>query len=85
MPLLLTVLSVLALWALLSVLIVGLGLIVKLLESVQGHLEKIATGVRAIETQTAPLEKGARELTAGFGDAEAGLRRVARRLGAGQG
>jgi uncharacterized protein YoxC len=55
MMLVLTILSVLALWSLLALLIVGLLLIRKTLESVRVTLERVAMGVRAIETETAPL------------------------------
>lgn len=55
MPLLLTILSVVAVWALLAVLIIGLLLILKPLVSIRTYLEKIAMGVRAIEKQTMPL------------------------------
>lgn len=55
MAFLLTVLSVLALWALLGVLVMGLLLILRPLQSVRGYLEKITMGVRAIEHQTHPL------------------------------
>jgi uncharacterized protein YoxC len=55
MALLLTVLSVLAVWGLLTVLIVALLLIRKTLEGVRRSLEQITMGVRAIEVQTAPL------------------------------
>jgi hypothetical protein len=60
MELLLTILSVLALWAFLLVLSVGLLLIIKSLESVRSTLTRIAMGVRAIEKQARPLgERGA--------------------------
>ena len=62
MPLLLTILSVLALWALLTLLVVGLLLILKPLEAIRGHLQKINAGVRAIEQETSPLEALAGEL-----------------------
>ena len=55
MPLLLTMLSVLALWAFLTALVVGLLLVFKPLESIRGHLERITAGVRAIERETAPI------------------------------
>lgn len=55
MVLLLTVLSVIAVWLLLLVLLVGLVLIIRRLEAVRGRLRQIAMGVRAIEHQTAPL------------------------------
>ena len=62
MPLLLTILSALALWALLTLLVVGLLLIFKPLEAIRGHLQKINAGVRAIEQETSPLEALTREL-----------------------
>ncbi len=68
MPLLLTILSVLAAWALLTVLIVGLQLILKPLQDIRGHLEKIVWGVRAIEHQMLPLGAHADTLTASLGE-----------------
>jgi hypothetical protein len=56
MTLLMTLLTVLGIWAFLVVLAVGLLLIEKVLESVRGYLEKIAMGVRAIEKETQPLD-----------------------------
>ncbi len=55
MTLLLTILSVLAVWAFLFILVIALLLIEKVLESVRAYLEKIAMGVRAIEQETSPL------------------------------
>jgi hypothetical protein len=55
MALLLTILSVLAVWGFLTVLIVALLLIRKTLEGARRSLEQITMGVRAIEVQTAPL------------------------------
>jgi len=55
MPVFVTILSVLAVWALLGVLVIGLLLVLKTLEGVRGSLEKIAMGVRAIEQETKPL------------------------------
>ena len=55
MPLLLTMLSVLALWAFLTALVVGLLLILKPLEAIRGSLQRITAGVRAIERETAPI------------------------------
>ena len=55
MPLLLTMLSVLALWAFLTALVVGLLLVLKPLESIRRNLGQITTGVRAIERETSPL------------------------------
>ncbi len=63
MPLLLTILSVLAAWALQAVLVVGLGLLLMPLQSIRRNLEKIVWGVRAIEQQTRPLEAHADALT----------------------
>ena len=55
MPLLLTILSVLALWAFLTTLVVGLLLVFKPLESIRGSLQRITAGVRAIERETSPI------------------------------
>ena len=55
MLLLLTILSVLALWAFLTALVVGLLLILKPLESIRGSLQRITAGVRAIERETSPI------------------------------
>lgn len=52
---LLTVLSVLAAWALLGVLLVGLFLMVKSLQSIRHWLEKTTMGLRAVEHQTRDL------------------------------
>lgn len=52
MPVLLTVLTVGAAVALLALLMIGLLLIYKPLESIREHLERITMGVRAIEWQT---------------------------------
>lgn len=68
MRVLLTVLSVLAGWALLAVLMVGLRSIMKQLESIRGYLEKIVWGVRAIEQQTVPLGAHADALTTLLGE-----------------
>lgn len=55
MVLLLTILSVLAVWALLGLLVLGLLVIFKVLDGVRRNMQQIAMGVRAIETETAPL------------------------------
>lgn len=68
MRVLLTILSVLAGWTLLGVLMVGLRLIMKQLESIRGHLEKIVWGVRAIEQQTSPLGTHADAFAASLGE-----------------
>lgn len=73
MLLLLTILSVLGLWALLAVLIVGLLLILKPLESVRTSLQRIAMGVRAIERETDPLGQSVETLAASLGQAAQGL------------
>src|SRR5919197_4224277 len=67
MELVLTILSVLALWAFLTLLVIGLLLILKTLESVRGYLQKIAMGVRAIEMETAPLASRAEAVDASLG------------------
>lgn len=61
MALLLTLLSVLAFWAFLTVLVIALLLIRKVLEAVRRSLEQVTMGVRAIEVQTAPLATRALE------------------------
>lgn len=63
MTLMLSILSVLAVWTFLLVLVIGLLLIWKALESVRGSLEKITMGVRAIEKETDPLSGHAGTLT----------------------
>ena len=64
MYLLLTMVSVLALWAFLTALVVGLLLVLKPLEAIRGNMQRIAAGVRAIEQQTAPLADLGRRLPA---------------------
>jgi uncharacterized protein YoxC len=66
--LVLTVLSVLALWAFLTVLVIALLLIRKVLEAVRRSLEQITMGVRAIEVQTAPLGTATLGASASLGD-----------------
>ena len=72
MTLLLTICSVLAVWALLTVLVVGLLLVLKTLESIRRSMEKIAMGVRAIEQETLPLSAHADALAATLAGAPAG-------------
>ena len=55
MQLLLTALSVLALWSLLTVLAFGLLRLRRALESVRQHLERTLVVVRTVEKQTEPL------------------------------
>jgi hypothetical protein len=71
--LLLTIVSVLALWALLGLLVLGLLLITKPLEGARENLRLIAAGVRAIEHQVAPLGQRAGELTESLLALRAGL------------
>jgi hypothetical protein len=73
MPLVLTILSVLAFWAFLTVLVIGLLLIHKALEAIRRNLERITMGVRAIEVQTAPLGGGALQTVAVLRDIVADL------------
>lgn len=80
MELLLTILSVLAAWTFLAVLVVGLFLIYKPLQSVRGYLEKIAMGVRAIEKQTSPLRGGPEELNTALRDTGKALAAAAGRF-----
>ena len=80
MPLLLTVLSVLAVWALLTLLVIGLLLILKPLEAIRGHLQKINAGVRAIEQETTPLEALTGELGPATRELHDALGGLARRL-----
>ena len=72
MPLLLTVLSVLALWSFLTVLVFGLLLMRNTLESVRQRLEQVVIVVRAVEMQTEPLGalavEFAQELTSTVGE-----------------
>ncbi len=55
MELWLTILTGLAVWALLLVLAISLLLIMRVLRSIRQHLEKITFGVRAIEKETEML------------------------------
>ncbi len=63
MSTLLTVLSLLAAWALLGVLLVGLLLVVKSLQSIRHWLEKTTMGLRAVEHQTRDLAARGEVLT----------------------
>lgn len=80
MPLLLTILSVIAVWAFLSVLACGLLLILKALQSVRGTLEKIALGVRAIEHQAAPLERLTEDVSTSLMESAAALHLAGERV-----
>ncbi|MDP9402596.1 MAG: hypothetical protein M3P85_04525 [Actinomycetota bacterium] len=63
MTTLLTVLSVLGAWALLGVLLVGLFLVVKSLQSIRHWFEKITVGLRTVEHQTKDLNQRGAVLT----------------------
>jgi hypothetical protein len=66
---LLTILSVLAAWALLGVLLVGLLLVVKSLQSIRHWFEKTTVGVRTVEHQTRDLARRGAVLTASLREA----------------
>jgi hypothetical protein len=57
MTLMLTTLSAIALWTFLTLLVVALLLVYKTLEAIRGMLTRIVYGVRAIERETAPLDR----------------------------
>ena len=76
MIIVLTILSVIALWTFLTVLVFGLLVIIKPLQGVRMAMEKIAMGVRAIEKQTEPLGGYAEDLAAGLTEAAAALRGI---------
>jgi hypothetical protein len=80
MTLLLTILSVLAFWAFLNVLMVGLYLIFKPLEGVRIYLEKITMGVRAIERQTRPLAAYSQDVGPEVEKTQAALQQAGREL-----
>ena len=80
MSLLLTILTALAVWALLGVLIMGLLMIMKVLEGVRNYLRKIATGVRAIEHETRPLGARMGALAASMNEVAAATDNAARRF-----
>jgi hypothetical protein len=82
MVLLLTMVSVLALWAFLTELVIGLLLVFKTLESIRGMLGRILAGVRAIERETAPVDRLAEDLPEAAGEMGSALRALAERGGA---
>ncbi len=55
MELLLAILTVLAGWAFLAVVAIGLLLLIKSLQSIRRYLEQIVVGLRAVEHHTASL------------------------------
>jgi hypothetical protein len=71
---LLTVLSVVAAWALIGVLLVALLLVFKELQSIRHWFEKITVGVRAVEHQTGALAERGEVLTASLREALDALR-----------
>jgi hypothetical protein len=71
---LLTVLSALAAWALIGVLLVALLLVFKELQSIRHWFEKITVGVRAVEHQTADLAERGEVLCASMREALEALR-----------
>lgn len=77
---LLTVLTVLAAWALLGVLFVGLLLGFKSLQSIRHWFEKITVGVRAVQHQTRDLPARGNRLTASLAEALEELEAAAQRL-----
>ena len=80
MPVLLTVLTIGAAVALLALLMFGLLLIFKPLESIREQLERITLGVRAIERQTENPARIARELDAALAELESALESAATRI-----
>lgn len=68
MTTLLTVLSVLGAWALLGVLLVGLFLTVKSLQSVRHWFEKITVALRTVEHQTKDLDAKGEVLATSLGE-----------------
>ena len=85
MVLLLTMVSVLALWAFLTELVVGLLLVFKTLESIRGMLGRIVAGVRAIERETAPVDRLAGDLPGAAGEMRTALKALAERASSGTG
>ena len=77
---LLTVLTVLAAWALLGVLFVGLLLVFKSLQSIRHWFEKITVGVRAVEHQTRDLPARGSRLTGSLAEALEELDHASNRL-----
>lgn len=82
MELVLTILSVLAVWTFLSLLVLGLLFVEKALESIRVSLEHVAMGVRAIERQTAPLGTGSDAVADRMGEAARALSSTAEAVAA---
>jgi uncharacterized protein YoxC len=77
---LLTTLSVLAAWALLGVLLVGLLLMIKSLQSIRAWLQKVTVGLRAVEHQTQRLGDRDAVLGSSMQETVAALDAASRRL-----
>ena len=77
---LLTVLAVLAAWALLGTLFVGLLLVFKSLQSIRHWFEKITVGVRAVEHQTRDLPARGNRLTGSLAEVLQELDQASQRL-----
>ena len=77
---LLTVLTVLAAWALLGVLFVGLLLVFKSLQSIRHWFEKITVGLRAVEHQTRDLPARGTRLNSSLAEALEELDAASQRL-----
>jgi hypothetical protein len=77
---LLTTLSVLAAWALLGVVAVGLLLVVKSLQSIRHWMEKTTVGLRAVEHQTKDLRARGGLLAVSLSEAIDALEAAARPL-----
>lgn len=75
-----TVLSGLALWALLIALVLGLSRVLRALEGIRASLDKIAMGVRAIEKETEPLPGHIDGINSSFGSLAGGLESVKKHL-----
>ncbi len=69
MTTMLTTLSVLVAWALLGVVVVGLFLMVKSLQSIRHWFEKTTVSVRAVEHQTTELDMRAAMVAASLREA----------------
>jgi hypothetical protein len=78
---LLTTLSVLVAWALLGVLLVGLLLVIKSLQSIRGWFHKIVVGLRAVEHQTQRLGDRGAVVGTSLQEAVDALDAASRRLG----
>jgi hypothetical protein len=76
MTLLLSILTVVAVWGLLALLVFALVVLRKPLDATRTHLERVAMGVRAIEHQTEPFERWTKALTGGLADTGRAMQRL---------